>query len=72
LAPLWDAPGLTGFRHTVVTDLLEAGGALNMLLWSSPGTCPRRMLEHYSHLRLKARKARRCCGWRNGGRRRAP
>jgi hypothetical protein len=26
-----------------------------MLLWSSPGTYPRRMLEHYSHQRLKAK-----------------
>ena len=53
------AAGLTGFRfhdlrHTVVTDLLEAGEPEHVIE-AVTGHLSRRMLEHYSHQRLKAK-----------------
>jgi integrase len=56
---LRDAAGLPGFRfhdlrHTVVTDLLEAGEPEHVIE-AVTGHLSRRMLEHYSHQRLKAR-----------------
>ena len=58
---LRDAAGLPGFRfhdlrHTVVTRLLEAGEP-DHVVESITGHLSRRMLEHYSHIRLKAKKA---------------
>lgn len=55
------AAGLPGFlfhdlRHTVVTRLLEAGEP-DHVVESITGHLSRRMLEHYSHIRLKAKKA---------------
>ena len=57
--PLRAAAGLKGFRfhdlrHTVVTDLLEAGEPEHVIE-AVTGHLSRRMLEHYSHQRLKAK-----------------
>jgi integrase len=43
-------------RHVVVTRLLEAGEP-DHVVESITGHFSRRMLEHYSHIRLKAKKA---------------
>lgn len=56
---LRDAAGLPGFRfhdlrHTVVTDLLEAGEPEHVIQ-AVTGQLSRKMLEHYSHQRLKAK-----------------
>ena len=53
------AAGLRGFRfhdlrHTVVTDLLEAGEPEHVIE-AVMGHLSRKMLEHYSHQRLKAK-----------------
>jgi integrase len=58
---LRDAAGLRGLRfhdlrHTVVTRLLEAGEP-DHVVESITGHLSRRMLEHYSHIRLAAKKA---------------
>ena len=42
-------------RHTVVTRLLEAGEP-DHVVESITGHLSRRMLEHYSHIRLAAKK----------------
>lgn len=57
---LRDAAGLRGLRfhdlrHTVVTRLLEAGER-DHVVESITGHLSRRMLEHYSHIRLSAKK----------------
>jgi integrase len=57
---LRDAAGLPGLwfhdlRHTVVTRLLEAGEP-DHVVESITGHLSRRMLEHYSHIRLQAQK----------------
>ena len=57
---LRDAAGLPGLRfhdlrHTVVTRLLEAGEP-DHVVESITGHLSRRMLEHYSHIRLQAKK----------------
>src|SRR5205823_13172411 len=69
------AAGLAGFRfhdlrHTVVTDLLEAGEPEHVIE-AATGHLSRRMPEHYSHQRLKA-KARCSRGCKSGERRNAP
>ena len=43
-------------RHTVITELAEMGVA-DHVLESISGHLSRRMLEHYSHIRLNAKKA---------------
>ena len=53
------AAGLSGFRfhdlrHTVVTDLLEAGEP-DHVIQAVTGQLSKKMLEHYSHQRLKAK-----------------
>jgi integrase len=58
---LRDAAGLRGLRfhdlrHTVVTRLLEAGEP-DHVVESITGHLSRRMLEHYSHIRLAAKRA---------------
>lgn len=58
---LRDAAGLPGLRfhdlrHTVVTRLLEAGEP-DHVVESITGHLSRRMLEHYSHIRLAAKRA---------------
>lgn len=58
---LRDAAGLPGLRfhdlrHTVVTRLLEAGEP-DHVVESITGHLSRWMLEHYSHIRLNAKKA---------------
>ena len=58
---LRDAAALPGLRfhdlrHTVVTRLLEAGEP-DHVVESITGHLSRRMLEHYSHIRLSAKKA---------------
>jgi integrase len=58
---LREAAGLRGLRfhdlrHTVVTRLLEAGEA-DHVVESITGHLSRRMLEHYSHIRLTAKRA---------------
>ena len=58
---LRDAAGLPrlrfhDLRHTVVTRLLEAGEP-DHVVESITGHLSRRMLEHYSHIRLSAKKA---------------
>ena len=58
---LRDAAGLPrlrfhDLRHTVVTRLLEAGEP-DHVVESITGHLSRRMLEHYSHIRLAAKKA---------------
>ncbi len=57
---LRDAAGLSGLRfhdlrHTVVTRLLEAGEP-DHVVESITGHLFRRMLEHYSHIRIAAKK----------------
>lgn len=51
-------PGLRfhDLRHTVVTRLLEAGEP-DHVVESITGHLSRRMLEHYSHIRMNAKKA---------------
>ena len=61
VASFADAAGLPGLRfhdlrHTVVTRLLEAGEP-DHVVESITGHLSRRMLEHYSHIRLNAKKA---------------
>ena len=56
---LRDGAGLPGFRfhdlrHTVVTDLLEAGEPEHVIQ-AVTGQLSKKMLEHYSHQRLKAK-----------------
>ena len=60
---LREAAGLPGLRfhdlrHTVVTRLLEAGEP-DHVVESITGHLSRRMLEHYSHIRLKAKRPHR-------------
>ena len=57
---LRDAASLTGLRfhdlrHTVITRLLEAGEP-DHVVESITGHLSRRMLEHYAHIRLAAKK----------------
>jgi hypothetical protein len=57
---LRDAAGLQGLRfhdlrHTVITDLAEMGIA-DHVLESISGHLSRRMLEHYSHIRIDAKR----------------
>ena len=57
---LRDAAGLPGLRfhdlrHTVITELAEMGVA-DHVLESISGHLSRRMLEHYSHIRLQAKR----------------
>jgi integrase len=57
---LRDAAGLPGLRfhdlrHTIITELAEMGVA-DHVLESISGHLSRRMLEHYSHIRLKAKR----------------
>ncbi len=70
---LRDSAGLAGLRfhdlrHTVVTRLLEAGEP-DHVVESITGHLSRRMLEHYSHIRLAAKKA--ALDRLQGGRRKA-
>jgi integrase len=58
--PLRDAAGLDGLRfhdlrHTVITELAEMGVA-DHVLESISGHLSRRMLEHYSHIRIDAKR----------------
>jgi integrase len=58
---LRDEAGLHGLRfhdlrHTVITELAEMGVA-DHVLESISGHLSRRMLEHYSHIRLTAKRA---------------
>ena len=57
---LTEAAGLKGFRfhdlrHTAITELAEAG-APDATLMAIAGHMSRRMLEHYSHVRMKAKR----------------
>jgi integrase len=57
---LRDAAGLPGFRfhdlrHTIITELAEMGVA-DHVLESISGHLSRRMLEHYSHIRIDAKR----------------
>ena len=57
---LRDAAGLPGLRfhdlrHTVITELAELGVA-DHVLESISGHLSRRMLEHYSHIRIDAKR----------------
>ena len=57
---LRDAAGLPRFRvhdlrHTVITELAELGVA-ERVLESISGHLSRRMLEHYSHIRIDAKR----------------
>ena len=57
---LRDAAGLHGLRfhdlrHTVITELAEMGVA-DHVLESISGHLSRRMLEHYSHIRIDAKR----------------
>ena len=54
--PVFVGCGSTILRHTVVTRLLEAGEP-DHVVESITGHLSRRMLEHYSHIRLSAKKA---------------
>ena len=60
---LRDAADLPRFRfhslrHTVITELAELGVA-DHVLESISGHLSRRMLEHYSHIRIDARRSTR-------------
>ena len=57
---LTEAAGLKGFRfhdlrHTAITELAEAG-APDATVMAIAGHMSRRMLEHYSHVRMKAKR----------------
>ncbi len=57
---LTEAAGLKGFRfhdvrHTAITEFAEAGVA-DATLMAIAGHMSRRMLEHYSHVRMKAKR----------------
>ncbi len=57
---LREAAGLQGFRfhdlrHTAITELAEAG-APDATLMAIAGHMSRRMIEHYSHVRMKAKR----------------
>jgi len=57
---LRDEAGLHGLRfhdlrHTIITELAEMGVA-DHVLKSMSGHLSRRMPEHYSHIRLKAKR----------------
>src|SRR5436309_8880902 len=57
---LRDAAGLPGLRfhdlrHTIITELAEMGVA-DHVLESISGHLSRRMLEHYSHIRIDAKR----------------
>ena len=57
---LREAAGLLGFRfhdlrHTIITELAEMGVA-DHVLESITGHLTRRMLEHYSHIRIDAKR----------------
>jgi integrase len=57
---LTDEAGLRGFRfhdlrHTAITELAEAGTP-DAALMAIAGHLSRRMLEHYSHVRMKAKR----------------
>jgi integrase len=70
---LRDAAGLPGFRfhdlrHTVVTDLLEAGEPEHVIQ-AVTGQLSKKMLGRTSGSRRKVRCSR---GWRYGGRRERP
>ena len=57
---LRDAAGLHGLRfhdlrHTIITELAEMGVA-DHVLESITGHLSRRMLEHYSHIRIDAKR----------------
>ncbi len=57
---LTKAAGLKGFRchdlrHTAITELAEAG-APDATLMALAGHMTRRMLEHYSHVRMEAKR----------------
>jgi integrase len=51
------SPGLRfhDLRHTVITELAEMGVA-DHVLESISGHLSRRMLEHYSHIRIEAKR----------------
>ena len=75
LAVATGAAGLPGFRfhdlrHTVVTDLLEAGEPEHVIQ-AVTGQLSKKMLEHYSHQRLKA-KGQMLARMGYGGRRERP
>jgi integrase len=58
---LTEASGLKGFRfhdlrHQAITELSEAG-ASDATLQALAGHLSRRMMEHYSHVRMEAKKA---------------
>lgn len=58
---LTDAAGLKGFRfhdlrHQAITEMAEAG-ASDATLQALAGHLSRRMMEHYSHVRMDAKKA---------------
>jgi integrase len=58
---LTEAAGLKGFRfhdlrHQAITELAEAG-ASDATLQALAGHLSRRMMEHYSHVRMEAKKA---------------
>ena len=60
LARARDAAGLKGLRfhdlrHTIITELAEMGVA-DHVLESISGHLSRRMLEHYSHIRIDAKR----------------
>ena len=57
---LRDAAGLHGLRfhdlrHTIITELAEMG-VVDHVLESITGHLSRRMLEHYSHIRIDAKR----------------
>jgi integrase len=57
---LREAAGLRGFRfhdlrHTAITEMAEAG-APDATVMAIAGHMSRRMLEHYSHVRMKAKR----------------
>ena len=54
MRPAYQARGST-IRHTVVTRFLEAGES-DHVVESITGHLSRRMLEHYSQIRLTAKK----------------
>jgi intergrase/recombinase len=48
-------PAIHHLRHTVITELAELGIA-DHVLESISGHLSRRMLEHYSHIRIDAKR----------------
>ncbi len=51
-------------RHTFITDLAESGDVSDETIENMAGHVSKQMLKHYSHIRMKAKRAGRGDRWR--------